>query len=710
MDLTRNDVHSKASTAGALTLGRPLFTFGIISDGHINPEEETSSSPWESNRHANGRNRYAVRELNRYDPDFVIHLGDMVHPVPVMPTYRAAVENFKRIFGELRCPLYLVPGNHDVGDKPSSWVPAEAVNPEYIQRFGRWFSEDHLAFDWKECRFVLFNCQLLNSGLPREIEQRRWLEKELQANEGKRIFLFVHYPPYLTAPDEPEHYDNLQEPGRSWLLDLLPQHGVAALFCGHVHNFFYNRYGMTDCFVLPSVTFVRHDYSEMFRVAAAEEHGRNDTGKLGFALVRVHEKGHLVELIRTWGRTSGPDAKPASAMPAPHPPLPVREIPEWRVGLDLRHPWAEITEMPYSGALDEFCRKRVRNDYPLWALWEMGVRRLRIPLQDLADSRVRNRVQDLRRMGHQFHLFLYDLPQPTVRDMLIEHQDLIVALEIILPWGRLHDRIAEIRDIRRRMASPVFLSKLRSSADAEREGDRFAHFVKHGFQPEEVDEIVKVLELAGSKDAFDGCVFRVGRDRDPWVEIPRISALAERLEILAQVQVMLASENPAVMEGDDRANASRVALSIAAARTHSRVRVFLDTFMDLDRGYFPRTGLIDRRSNLRLAGWLYLLMSDALDAMDGDLSPGEIIERPDGTLFTLKGDGERVALILPKESMQMEALEMEGPANGSEGIGRCIDLFSGDERLVSWNSAPDERRRIQLSKYLRIETPTLIRL
>lgn len=41
--------------------------------------------------------------------------------------------------------------------------------------------------------------------------------------------------------------------------------------------------------------------------------------------------------------------------------------------------------MPY-GNLDEFTRKPVRNDYLLQALWELDIRKLRVPLGDLANE------------------------------------------------------------------------------------------------------------------------------------------------------------------------------------------------------------------------------------------------------------------------------------------------------------------------------------
>ncbi|MGW6461460.1 hypothetical protein ACWF94_36960, partial [Streptomyces sp. NPDC055078] len=62
----------------------------MIADSHVNPGDDRSSSPWASNRLANERSRRAVAELNRLAPDFVVHLGDLVHPVPALETFTSA--------------------------------------------------------------------------------------------------------------------------------------------------------------------------------------------------------------------------------------------------------------------------------------------------------------------------------------------------------------------------------------------------------------------------------------------------------------------------------------------------------------------------------------------------------------------------------------------------------------------------------------------
>ena len=257
-----------AAGSGSSAGGALLFSFAVVADTHVNPDDDRSSSPWRTNALANARARAVVAQLNALEPDFVVHLGDMVHPLPSQPSYAAAARRFHALLADLQAPLYLVPGNHDVGDKPTPWTPAAPVNAHFLNLYRAQFGSDHYAFDHRNCRFIVMNGPILNSGLADEHAQWSWLEQQLATD--RRIFLFNHYPPFLHEADEDEHYDNIAEPARSRLLDLLRRHRVEALFGGHVHNFFYNRVGATDCYVLPAVSAVRHDYMELFPAPPVE--------------------------------------------------------------------------------------------------------------------------------------------------------------------------------------------------------------------------------------------------------------------------------------------------------------------------------------------------------------------------------------------------------------------------------------------------------
>ena len=162
------------------------------------------------------------------------------------------------------------------------------------------------AFTSKNCLFTCIDTPVLNSDLMREKEQQIWLENELRvANEsGLRIFVFMHYPLFICEPNEAPHYDNIDEPARTWLLELFKQYSVEGVFSGHVHNVFVGVYEKTKYYILPSTSFVRPEYSELQVVAPGEEFGRNDTAKLGYFIVKVFTVRHEIVPIRTYGEIS----------------------------------------------------------------------------------------------------------------------------------------------------------------------------------------------------------------------------------------------------------------------------------------------------------------------------------------------------------------------------------------------------------------------
>ena len=73
------------------------------------------------------------------------------------------------------------------------------------------------------------------------------------------------------------------------------------------------------------------------------------------------------------------------------------------------------------------------------------------------------------------------------------------------------------------------------------------------------------------------------------------------------MNVRLANPNPAIANFNDDAIADRVAEAIKMAPTLKAASVQLDTFVDVDRGYNPRHGLLDRHYNFRPAGRLLAL-------------------------------------------------------------------------------------------------------
>jgi 3',5'-cyclic AMP phosphodiesterase CpdA len=695
-----------------MDLGSYLFTIAIVADTHMNEVEYGSSSPYECNRIANARTRYVVERLNQIDPALTIHLGDLVHPVPGMPTYAAAAGNFKQLTAALRSPLRLVPGNHDVGDKPVAWAPAGIVSDTALALWRQHFGDHYYAFDFRGLHIAVIDAQIINSGLRSEAEQWAWLERDLADHRGQRTFLCLHYPPYVTDPDESESYDNLADPGRSWLLSLIETHRPEAVFCGHVHNFWYNRHGATDCYILPSTAFVRQDYSELARVAPVDGHGRDEGPKLGFFVVRIYERGHVCHLERTYGTGLDPGQ---TLPPAPPRVTPLHTVENRRApfGVDLRHPWTEVVEIPPTGALDEFERKRARNDYPLLALWEMGLRKLRVPFQDLEDPRARARMGDLRRLGHAFTVYTLEVPRGRARDLLIEHHELIDAWEIVCSWPEVARTVEAIAEVKGKVPLTALLSRLRTKEDVHREGSRYYHFINHGFLPEEREVLEAFRAGVAGSGVVDGFVFRVVRQASPWTAITAVEAAAAGGR--ASVHVRMASTNPAEAFTDDLASANRVAEALTAAVAASgpgrpAVDVFLDTFADIDRGYFVRHGLVDRRFNPRLAGHVVRHLHAALNegTLDGELAPlvaGARIEVPDGHVCLLTRGAEAAALVLPDRKLAVDRVPHPGGRPASGGSARWIDLATGAITVVPWRGDGD---MLELSGARACAAPALI--
>jgi 3',5'-cyclic AMP phosphodiesterase CpdA len=663
-------------------IGAFRYAFAVITDTHLNQGEDDCNSPFEVNRLANARMRHVVRDLNSRDLAFVVNVGDLIHPVPAVPhLYREAAARFHEQVTELRHPLYLTPGNHDVGDKPNDWAPAAGICDDYLALWDEYFGAQYQTFDHAGDHFIIINAQIINSGLKSEAEQRRWLESDLEANRGKRIFMHSHYPPYFSRPDEEENYDNIGEPGRSWILDLLARYRVEALFIGHVHNFWYNRHAETDCYLLPSTSFVRQDYSEMYRAqpGSDDQAGRNDKAKLGYFIVHVHENGHVVDVIRTYGQTaaaSSPVPPPIEQVSAVHP----RRNRHGNFGFDMRQNWMEIVEIPPTGGLDEFDRKEVRNDYPLMGLWEMGVRKLRVPLRDLLVPEVRERMRMLRRHGHEFTLFTFGAPTVRDRKLIKANQDIFSAWEIGVNWDVL-ERIAQgIGDAAREIDLPVYLSRLRSIDELRSEAGHYYHVINQGFLIDDRDQMESLLARPEMAGALDGFVFRLTADRSPWEAIHEAADLAEELGTKASVHLRMCWSNPAEPWEDDAWVTRRVAEAALAANTREGVSVYCDTYIDNDRGYFVRNGVLDRLNNPRPAFHVLRHLHGALAEFQS-LSAGQIYTSDGLRAISVQADGRELILVLPKDEDQSI-----DPANvswlGSRGENRrepitILELSSG---------------------------------
>ncbi len=578
-----------------------LFQYAVITDSHIRLLNATEEEGYASNRLAIERADYVVKAINNLQPNFVIHLGDVVHPIPTLSNHEEAVIKAREIFSGIEAEYYTLPGNHDIGDKPNAWLPAPVVEEDSHLIFSKHWGPLFQSFSVETCHFICIDTPIMNTGFKREQEQRAWLENELHAakENGLRSFVFMHYPLFICDPNEPTHYDNIDEPARSWLLELFMQYSVEAVFSGHVHNVFVGIHENTFYYSLPSTAFVRPEYSELATVGPGDEFGRNDTAKLGFFLVKVYSDRHEILPIRTYGA-----GKLDPNMPRVEPYQMVGETSQM-LGVTLRRGWGRRIELAADG-LDEFKRKEAYRDGLLIALLELGVTSLRVPFADLANADVRARLSDFVKLGFEFTVYSLGVPGEATLATIEAHGNLLVNWEIIFPEYTVPQIDVAINRARSVFPCQLFIAPVVPIKEDDGDGKTFQHFASHGFSGNHMDKAENWLSMIGDHVNDIGLTFRV----TPWDEpIPTMREIDRQSKRVKLINLQLPRLDEGVRFDDDDRLQSFIVDAYKASRTMINTTVFIDTFIDSDRGYYPRNGLLDRRFNPRPAFYALKLAS-----------------------------------------------------------------------------------------------------
>ncbi|MCY3736768.1 MAG: metallophosphoesterase [Gemmatimonadaceae bacterium] len=559
--------------------------FVVVSDTHYMIDVGDAPLEFESRRRQGERAGAAWRAIAGLDPAFVVHLGDMVQEFPGRPDYdRAVGEALDQIRGAglwERCRF--AAGNHDIGDRPDPTMPTGEASEESLDTWERRHGPSWQAWDAAGVRFVVLNSQLFNTGLAAHARQRAWLEAQLAESGCRPCVLFLHMPPYLADPGEPwlGHYDNLGEPDRGWLLDLVRRHRVLAMFAGHVHFQFFDHVaaenGVCRYHVTPSPSFTRPGFSHLFTSAPPPEQGRDDEGKLGFFLCRMAGGRLDVHRLRMAAlQAAGGGACLVTPLPAASEG-PSRGGPGFASGVTLRHALAPRAEVPL--AWPSVIRQPVRNDYPLLACLEMGVTWVRAPLADLADPVQARRLEVLRAEGVRVQAVALGEEEALARAGDLAGVD---ALEVQLP-GRLLPETRSLAALGE--AAPLLV--LAPVLPGQPVPGKQHHRTRIGFAPEELDDLGGALEESGLTAAA-ACRLDPA---DPW----ETARLLQQARGRRGWQLQLLAEMPGV---DDGTNANCVARAMLAAASLD-VPLFLEPLVDLDRTMDVARGLLDTRCNPR---------------------------------------------------------------------------------------------------------------
>ncbi len=170
-----------------------------------------------------------MQEIELFDPDMVIDLGDMIDGYKdTAPEIEAMWDEFDQINSEFNVPFVMVAGNHDIWSHLSESI--------YKKRYGKLY----YSFDHKGAHFIVLDTEVLDSKghLIHRIdnEQLEWLKADLASSRDARAtFVFLHKPYWRGKA-----YAVNEKAKGYWFKDVHPilaKNGVDAVFAGHIHKY-----------------------------------------------------------------------------------------------------------------------------------------------------------------------------------------------------------------------------------------------------------------------------------------------------------------------------------------------------------------------------------------------------------------------------------------------------------------------------------------
>jgi 3',5'-cyclic AMP phosphodiesterase CpdA len=178
--------------------------------------------------HETANFEFAVAAANRLQPAFVVVTGDLVNA----EGDAAQIAEFKRVAGRLdpKIRLFLMPGNHDVGNEPTK---------DSLAKYREQFGPDYYTFRVGDITGIVLNSNLEKGAqnVPEEAaKMEAWLRTELaRSQRANHVIVFQHIPFFLKDANEEDRYENIPRETRQRYLRLLHEYGVKQVFAGHYH-------------------------------------------------------------------------------------------------------------------------------------------------------------------------------------------------------------------------------------------------------------------------------------------------------------------------------------------------------------------------------------------------------------------------------------------------------------------------------------------
>jgi hypothetical protein len=95
-----------------------------------------------------------------------------------------------------------------------------------------WLGPTYYSFNYRNSHFVFLDDA---SGVIDE-NQFRWLREDLHRNKLKKIFLFMHIPPY--DPRQARSYEITTSQNANWLMDIAKEFGIKRIYSSHINSYY----------------------------------------------------------------------------------------------------------------------------------------------------------------------------------------------------------------------------------------------------------------------------------------------------------------------------------------------------------------------------------------------------------------------------------------------------------------------------------------
>lgn len=190
---------------------RDIFTVAIIGD-------RTGGQP-EGLEHL----ERAIYEINQLNPDFVMHMGDMVQGYTRdQDLWLREHEEFMSYMKKLNVPYFLTAGNHDVFSP--IW---DTEDRTYEKLYKKHFGPVRYSFDYKNSHFIVMYTDDAMTSVPVvSDEQIEWLKADLKEANKENVFIFLHKPVWRYHV---HNWDDVHQ--------VIKNFPVKAVIAGHFHTY-----------------------------------------------------------------------------------------------------------------------------------------------------------------------------------------------------------------------------------------------------------------------------------------------------------------------------------------------------------------------------------------------------------------------------------------------------------------------------------------